>query len=77
MVLHGIAMAISQFILPLPIVHTISSTGNLYIFFWDYYLYGNKISKEQVKGVVVGMIGVLLVVNGRLILYYIDPTYEV
>ena len=74
-VINTLNIAYSQFVIPLPVVHTISASGNLYILFWDYYIYGNKISKIQFKGVIIAFLGVLLTVNGRLILYYIDPTY--
>lgn len=68
-------LAFSQFVIPLPVVHTIGSSGNLYTIFWDYYIFGNKLSKEQIKGMIVALIGVILTINGRLILFFIDPSF--
>ena len=76
MVVHGFMIAFSQFFLPLPIVHTISTASNLFVFLWDYWLFGVKINKTQKLGIFVGIIGVLLVVNGRIIMNHLNPNYE-
>ena len=68
-------MAFSQFYLPLPIVHTISGSGPLFVFIIDYYLNGIEINQKQLTGIAFGIIGLILAVNGRLIITYIDPTY--
>ena len=74
---YGWGMAFSQFYLPLPIVHTISGTGPLFVFIIDYYLNDVKINQKQLVGIIFGIAGLILTVNGRLIITYIDPTYEV
>ena len=76
MLFFSFVMAFSQFVLPLPIVHTISSGGIIFVSFWDYYLNGVSINKEQMKGIIASLVGMTLVVNGRMILSFIDPTYK-
>jgi uncharacterized protein (DUF697 family) len=66
-------LAFVQFILPLPLVYTISSSGNLFVFLLDYKLYGIKINASQAVGLVIGFIGVLGVVMGRPIIYWLSP----
>ncbi len=55
---------IVQFYLPQPIVQTLNSTGPLFVFLLDYKLNGIKITQKQIVGILFGMIGVLLTVNG-------------
>ena len=76
MVIFSFFMAFSQFVLPLPIVHIISSGGIVFVSFWDYYLNGVSINREQAKGIITSLIGMTLVVNGRMIMSFYDPTYE-
>ena len=76
MIIFAFSMSFVQFVLPLPIVHTITASGNIFIFFWDYYLYSTTITSKQLKGIVIGLVGVVLLINGRIILSIIDPSYE-
>ena len=73
---HTFTMAFSQFILPLPIVHTVACSGTLMIFIIDYLKNGVVINKYQIIGVGVGLVGVLLSTNGGLIMKIFDPSYE-
>ena len=72
---HSMVMASAQFILPLPVVHTISASGVLWVFTLDYLLYGVAINSAQACGIVIGFGGVLLNVNGSLITSWWDPSY--
>ena len=76
MLFYGFMMAFSQLVLPLPIVHTLGASGNLFVFIWDYLINGVTVNREQLKGIVVGVIGVLLAINGRILLQIVDPDYE-
>ena len=76
MIFFGWNLALSQFYLPLPIVHTISGTGSIFVFLVDYFLNGVAITPKQLVGVVVGFMGLVLTVNGRLLIHYIDPSFQ-
>lgn len=76
MSIHSLVFSVSQFILPLPIVHTLSCTGVLFIFIVDYLMFGTKINSKQTIGIIIGIVGSMVASNGRLITQYFDPTYE-
>lgn len=67
MTIQGITYTIVQFYLTQPIIQTLSSTGPLFIFIMDYKINGVEITRKQFFGVVLGTIGVLLTVNGQLL----------
>ena len=75
-VLHGFGFAISQFILPLPLVHTINSTSVFFVFIIDYFLNNVRINYKQLVGIIIGIFGAALATNGQLIIKYFDPSYE-
>jgi drug/metabolite transporter (DMT)-like permease len=66
----------SQFILPLEIVHTITSGSVLFVFIVDYLLNQVKTNLKQGLGITIGMIGMILGSNFRLITMWIDPDYK-
>ena len=65
-------MGFFQFVLPLPIIHTISSSGVLFVFMIDYLQNGVTINQKQAYGIIAGIVGVLLTTNGSLIMRYFD-----
>lgn len=73
---HSFCFALSQFVLPLPIVHTIGCSGTLFIFVIDYLLNHVRINVKQVIGIIVGFLGSLVAINGRVLTKWIDPSYE-
>jgi drug/metabolite transporter (DMT)-like permease len=73
MVIHSLLFAMSQYILPLPVVHTLNCSGTLFVFLIDYIMNEVKINKKQAIGIFIGMIGALLATNGRLLTKLIDP----
>ena len=76
MLFYGWNVALSQFYLPLPIVHTINGSGAIFIFVIDYFRNGVHINMKQLAGVMIGFIGLVATVNGKLIISYLDPTFE-
>jgi drug/metabolite transporter (DMT)-like permease len=66
---------LAQFILPLSIVFTLVSSSTLFVFIFDYFLFNVKINFKQGIGIIVGMIGVVLASNGKLISKMIDKNY--
>ena len=74
---YGFMFAFSQLFLPLPIIHILGASGNLFIFIWDYYLNGVTVNKEQLKGIIVGAIGLLLAINGPFLMKMINPNYKI
>ena len=76
MVLDTLIFGLSQFFLPIPIVHTIGSTGTLFIVLLDYLINGVKLNNKQIAGLVISFAGMILVINGEWLITYIDPTYE-
>lgn len=67
MTLQGISCAFVQFYLPLPVVHTIGCSGAIFVCIVDYLRYEVSLSWEQKKGVAVGFLGILLVINNKLL----------
>lgn len=76
MCLQSFTTGLAQFILPLPIVHTIACSGTIFVFVFDYALNGIAIGKQQLLGMFIGLAGVLLTSNGKLIMSYVSPLYE-
>ena len=68
MAVYLIVISLAQYILPLPAVHTINSSGPIFVFITDYFVNGVKISMKQAIGVGVGVVGVMLAGNGRVIM---------
>jgi drug/metabolite transporter (DMT)-like permease len=75
MTMHSCTIGLAQFILPLPICHTISCSGCLFIFIIDYVLNGTKINSKQALGIFIGISGVLLVANDKIITKWFNPSY--
>lgn len=73
---HSVFFSLSQFMLPLPIVHTISCTGVLFIFIVDYLMFDNKVNCLQSMGILIGIVGSIVASNGRLLTKMIDSEYE-
>ena len=68
---------LSQFYLPLPIVYTICGSGPIFGFIVDYYLNGIRVNGRQIVGLSVGIIGLVLTVNGNFLMKWADPSFEV
>lgn len=62
--IQGIYYAGIQFYLTQPIVQTLNSTGPLFVFLIDYKVNNVNVTKIQLIGIIIGIIGVLLTVNG-------------
>jgi drug/metabolite transporter (DMT)-like permease len=72
---HGIGFSGVQFYLPLPIVHTINSSGPLFIFIMDYFMNGVKINNKQLMGIIIAVLGVAITVNGESVMEFMDDDY--
>lgn len=66
--LQAFGYTIVQFYLPQPIVQTLNSTGPLFVFLLDYQINGITVTKRQFIGILLGVSGVILTVNGQLIM---------
>ena len=75
MTFHSFFTGLAQFVLPLPICYTIACSGTLFIFIIDYFINVTKINSQQFIGIIVGILGVFLTSNGKLITKIIDPSY--
>ena len=76
MSVYSIVISLAQFILPLPIVHTINSSTLIFVFIIDYFVNGVKINFQQTLGVCVGLVGVLVAGNSKIINSWIDSEYN-
>lgn len=72
---QSIIYTVAQYYLPQPILQTIHTTGALFVFILDYKINHVTITKKQFYGVMLGVAGVLLTINGELIVRAFDPTY--
>ncbi len=66
---------LAQFYLTQPILLTINTTGFLFVFIVDYIINRVTITKKQLFGVILSVIGVLFTVNGEIIIKKFDPTH--
>ena len=73
--LTSLAIGFSQFVLPLSIAHTIISSSTLFVFLIDYFANNIKINLKQGLGIAIGVLGMLLAANGRVLSLWMDSTY--
>lgn len=71
----SLAIGFSQFILPLSIAHTIISSSTLFVFLIDYFINRININLKQGLGIAIGVIGMLLAANGRVLSLWMDTSY--
>ena len=64
------------FVIPYPIVNGIFLSGPLFVFILDYYINGVTVNRSQIYGIIVGFFGVMLVINGDLVMSLFDPNYH-
>jgi drug/metabolite transporter (DMT)-like permease len=69
---HQIMLTFMQFVLPISIVFTLNLVAVLAIFPVDYLMYGTTVNKKQKIGVFFGFLGVVMTVNGELIMDIIN-----
>ena len=77
MSMNGWVAGFAQFYLPISIVHTLSAGGPIFIFIIDYYINGVKVNKKQVIGIALGVVGLILTINGSFIMVYFNPDYKI
>lgn len=76
LVLYGFVFAQCFFYLPINIVHTLYSSGPIFVLGIDYLINKIEITKKQMYGAICAFVGVLLTVNGH-ILYQIIGEGEI
>ena len=74
--LYVLAVIWTMFYLSHPIMQTINSGALLLVVVFDYLFYGHKINRIGIAGVILGLTGVLIMANNRLIIKLIDPSFE-
>lgn len=72
MVLHNFGYTVAQFYLPLPIAITINSISPIFVYIYDYYLYGVTINKLQMIFLIISIIGVAITANSSYLITYFD-----
>ena len=72
---HGIAFALTPFYLPQYIVHSIAGAGPLSVFMFDYLKFGKKINSKQAIGILLGLAGLILTINGQVFTSFFDSSY--
>ena len=76
MMLHNVAYAMVQFFLPLPIAITLGAISPIFVYIYDYLIYGVTINRMQTVFVAVAVIGVVLTANGAYFVTLIDPSFS-
>lgn len=66
LVLYGFIFAQCFFYLPINVVHTLYSSGPIFVLTIDYLINKIEITKKQMYGAIIAFIGVLLTVNGHI-----------
>jgi hypothetical protein len=59
-----LTIALCGFYLPQPVIHTINSTGPIFVIIEDYFINKIKINKQQLQGIILSFIGIFLTING-------------
>lgn len=72
LVTYGFIFAQCFFYLPINVVHTLYSSGPIFVLTIDYLVNKIEISKKQFYGAICAFIGVLLTVNGHIIYQIIN-----
>lgn len=65
--LYGLVFAQSFFYLPITVVHTLYSSGPLFVLAMDYFINKVTVTPRQLRGILISFSGVLLTVNGHVI----------
>ena len=73
--IQNIMFTVSQFYLTQPIVQTLNTSAIIFIFVQDYFINSVTITRKQFYGVILGIIGVLLTVNGDFIITKFNPDF--
>lgn len=68
-------LPIAQLYLPLPIVHTIGCSSIAFVYIFDYFVNGSKMTNAGLLGILSAIIGVVLMTNSRLLMSLIDKDY--
>lgn len=77
MVIHGLAITVSQFYLPLPIVHTINFFAPVFIFIIDYLENGIKINRLQTFFLILSILGLVSTINNELFESILQVDHEI
>lgn len=73
--IQSIIFTIAQYYLTQPIISTINNTGPLIVFILDYFINNVTITKKQFYGVICGIIGVVLTINGEFFIKLFNPNF--
>ena len=74
---HMYAIFLCHYYLSISMIHTINTLGTIFVFLWDYYLYGITINLKQFIGIICGVAGMILTVNSTKIYLIYDPDFEI
>ena len=74
--LTSLCIGLAQYILPLSIVHTIISSSTLIVFIIDFIVNDVRVNLKQGVGITIGIIGMVLASNGRILESVIDKQYK-
>lgn len=73
--IHQYFYSALHYVLSFPLLNSTLITGPLFVFIIDYYLNGVTINKDQVWGIVISFVGILININGEMIMKIIDPSF--
>lgn len=76
MVINQLAYTAMHYIVPLPVINILNISGSIFAFVCDYLLYGTKIDKMQIPGIIIGFLGVIVTALGELFMSIINPNYK-
>lgn len=62
--------------LPLTVYYTINASTTIFAFILNYFLFGIHVTRNQKISIVAGIIGIILVINGRAIYSLLNSDYE-
>jgi len=72
---NGLAAAIFQMFLPLTVYYTLAASTIVFTFLLNFWLYKMELPSNQIKSVIIALVGIVLVINGRVIYSLFDGDY--
>lgn len=73
--MNGLVAAFLQMYLPLTVYYTLSASTLIFTFLLNFWLYKIELTSSQIKSIIVALVGILLVINGRVVYTMIDGGY--
>jgi drug/metabolite transporter (DMT)-like permease len=76
LIIHQYTLTVMHFVLSMSVLNSIGTIGPIFVFLIDYQINGVTINKKQLLGIIGGIFGVLLTINGDFIMSLFNSNYQ-